>query len=310
MRAMVFTKPSTVELQDVPVPVPAANEILVKVEAVGICGSELHGIRSAGFRKPPLIMGHEFAGTTASGERVVVNPLLSCGQCDQCLRGREHLCRQRAILGIQRPGAFAEYVSVPDRALHALHPEMSFDTATLVEPLANAVHAFRLAQAPDGARVAVIGAGTIGLVSLLVALAHTDDVTVCDIAEGRLEMAAQLGASATGTTLEGEFDAIIDAVGAADTHRLSVERLRPGGCAVWVGLLSSDSPVDAQMIVRDEKQLIGSYCYTPSEFEQALELADSVRLDWTTTFALQEGVGVFTELMNGRHDVIKAVLHP
>src|SRR5215213_4965242 len=100
MRALVFTKPGTVELLDAPDPEPAAGEVLVKVRAVGICGSELHGIRSAGFRRPPLIMGHEFAGSTADGRRVTVNPLLSCGVCDLCLMGRDHLCRERAILGI------------------------------------------------------------------------------------------------------------------------------------------------------------------------------------------------------------------
>ncbi len=310
MRAMVFTKPSTVELQDVPVPEPATDELLVKVGAVGICGSELHGIRSVGFRRPPLIMGHEFAGVTDGGQRVVVNPLLSCGDCDQCLRGLDHLCRNRAILGIQRPGAFAEYVSVPRRALHGLHPEISFDTATLIEPLANAVHAFNLAGAPEGGRVAVIGAGAIGLVSLLVAALHSDDVHVCDLAEDRLQMAERLGAGATGPTLEGEFDIIIDAVGAVETRSLSVDHLRPGGCAVWVGLLSSEATIDAHMVVRDEKRVVGSYCYTRSEFEQAVALADRVQLDWTTTFPLQDGVGIFTELMNGRHDVIKAVLHP
>jgi threonine dehydrogenase-like Zn-dependent dehydrogenase len=310
MRAMVFTNPSTVELQNVPEPEPTDGEILLSVAAVGICGSELHGVRSPGFRQPPLIMGHEFAGTTPSGERMVVNPLLSCGECDQCLRGSEHLCRRRQILGIHRPGAFAEYVSVPSRALHRMPAGMSFETAALIEPLANALHALGLAGAPEGARVAVIGVGTIGLVSLLVARSHTDDVTVCDLSEDRLEVAERLGASATTSTLEGEFDVIVDAVGSGATRRLSVELLRPGGAAVWVGLLNAGASLDGQAMVRDEKRVYGSYCYTPAEFEEAIELAERVPLDWATSFQLDEGVGVFTELMNGRQDVVKALLHP
>jgi len=310
MRAMVFTKPGTVELQEVPVPEPDDGELLIAVGAVGICGSELHGIRSADFRRPPLIMGHEFAGTTAAGDRVVVNPLLSCGNCDQCVHGREHLCRHRQIVGIQRPGAFAEYVSVPEGAVRQLPAEMSFETAALIEPLANAVHALNLAQPREGARIAIIGAGTIGLVSLLVACTRSDDVTICDLADSRLAVAGQLGATATGPTLEGEFDVIVDAVGADETRRLSMERLRAGGTAVWVGLLGRETSIDGQILIRDEKQILGSYCYTQSEFKEAVDLADRVQLDWATSFELDEGVQVFTELMNGRQDVVKALLHP
>ncbi|WP_326642706.1 alcohol dehydrogenase catalytic domain-containing protein [Streptosporangium sp. NBC_01755] len=310
MRALVFTKPSTVELLDVQDPPPVDGEVLVKVRAVGICGSELHGIRDSGFRRPPLIMGHEFAGTTPDGRRVTVNPLLSCGACDLCLMGRDHLCRERAILGIHRPGAFAEYVSVPEKALHPLAPSMSFETAAVIEPLANGVHALNLARPAEGARVAVLGAGTIGLVSMLVARRFSDQVVVCDLSRERLEVAGRLGATAVTTSLQGEFDIVVDAVGAAATHRMSVQHLRPGGTAVWVGLLSSDAAFDGQKIVREEKHVVGSYCYTAAEFAQAVKLAEEVALDWTSCFDLADGAAIFGELMTGRQDVVKALLRP
>lgn len=310
MRALVFTRPSTVELLDVPTPEPAGGEVLVEVAAVGICGSELHGIRSSDFRRPPLVMGHEFAGTTGDGRRVTANPLISCGACDRCLAGDDHLCRFRAIVGIHRPGAFAEYVAVPEASLHPLADTMTFEAAALIEPLANAVHAVNLAAPAAGSRIAVLGAGTIGLMSLLVARGVSDDVTVCDLAPERLAMARELGATRVGPELDGEFDLVVDAVGAASTHGISVDRLRPGGTAVWLGLLSAEAGFDGQQIVREEKRVIGSYCYTGAEFGDAVKLAAELPMDWATAFPLEQGEVIFGELMAGRHDVVKALLRP
>lgn len=310
MTALVFTGPGTVELQDVARPTPADDEIVIDIVACGICGSELHGIRHVGLRQPPLIMGHEIAGTTADGRRVTVNPLFSCGDCDMCARDDVHLCRQRKILGIHRPGAFAQQVAVPAASVSELPHDVDFDTACMIEPLANAVHALRLASPEPGSRIGIIGAGTIGLGALLVASRYSPDVSVSDLAPERLEHAAQFGAVHVGPTLEGEFDVIIDAVGAAATHAASIDLLRPGGTAVWIGLLSAESGFDGQEIVRSEKRVIGSYCYTPDDFEQALNLASSVPAGWTTRFDLTEGVEIFEQLMNGRHDLVKAVLRP
>ncbi|WP_436700761.1 zinc-dependent alcohol dehydrogenase [Nocardioides sp. BYT-33-1] len=310
MKALVFTAPGVVELQDVPEPVAGPGEVEIRVVASGICGSELHGITHTDFRKPPLVMGHEFSGTTPDGRRVTVNPLLSCGSCPACGRGQEQLCESRAIIGIDAPGAFAERVVVPERAVRELPEGLSFTQAALVEPLANAVHAIRLAGLGPDSRVAVLGAGTIGLTCLLVALQHTPDVTVTDLAPGRLDLAARLGAAHTATGLEGRYDAIIDAVGAEVTHQASVDFLRPGGTAVWIGLLSASAGFDGQEIVRAEKRVVGSYCYTPRDFDVALDLATRVPLDWATTFPLTEGAEVFTSLMSGVTATTKALLMP
>lgn len=310
MRAMVFTQPNTVEMLDVPEPVAGPGETIVQIAASGICGSELHGISDTDLRHPPLIMGHEFAGVTEDGRRVVANPLLSCGQCPNCLAAKDHLCEERQILGIHLPGGFGERVAVPERALHVLPDHVPFDVAAMIEPLANGVHALNLVAPDASARVAILGSGTIGLACLLAARQFTDDVHVCDLSEERLAVAAQLGAASTMTTLEGDYDVIVDAVGAPVTHRLSVEHLLPGGKTVWVGLLSSDSGIDGKAIVRDEKMITGSYCYSDADFRQAMKLAESVDLSWTTVFDLDSGVAIFDELRAGRHDVIKALLKP
>jgi alcohol dehydrogenase len=135
-------------------------------------------------------------------------------------------------------------------------------------------------------------------------------VVVCDTSAERLGLAAELGAARTTTRLEGEYDVVVDAVGAEATHRASVEVLRPGGSAVWLGLLSPLPGIDGQQVVRDEKRVIGSYCYTAAEFGSAIELARRLPLGWSTTYSLDSGATIFAELMNGRHDVVKAVLDP
>ncbi len=311
MRALVYTAPSTVELLEVLEPVPRADEVLLTVVAAGICGSELHGIKSPGFRTPPLVMGHEFAGTTSDGRRVIVNPLISCGRCDLCTSGRSHLCRTRAILGVHRPGGFAERVAVPNDAIHELPYSMSWEVAAVVEPVASAVHAWRLVGAVRRARVAVIGAGAIGLVCLLVACAgEVESVFVADPSEARLRIALRLGAAGCGPELVGEFDVIIDAVGLPVTHRASVMHLRPGGTAVWLGLIDAEAGFDATDLIRLEKRVLGSFAYTDEEFAQAIEQAQRFDLDWVDSFPLSEGPAIFGELMNGRTDVVKALLRP
>jgi alcohol dehydrogenase len=310
MKALVFTAAGKVEIQDVPPPEAVDGETIVHVTAVAICGSELHGVRNPGFRKPPLIMGHEIVGTTPGGGYVAVNPLVPCWECDLCGDGRENLCRNRALVGIHRPGGFAESVSVPNRNLRPLPIELEASRAALIEPLANAVHATNLANIRRSDRVGIIGAGPIGLVILQTAVMHSKDVSICDLSDHRLALASRLGARQVGRELVGEFDVIIDAVGAAPTHSASLSHLRPGGVAVWIGLLSADPGFDAQDLVRYEGRIIGSYCYTGAEFDTAVTLASELDLSWATTFDLSDGARIFTELMNGRDDIVKAVLQP
>jgi threonine dehydrogenase-like Zn-dependent dehydrogenase len=259
-------------------------------------------------------MGHEFAGTTADGRRVAVNPIVGCTHCDLCERGLAHVCRERSIFGVHRPGAFAERVAVPERMLHRLPDGLGWVEAAMIEPLANGIHAWQLAGAPTKSRVAVIGAGTIGLVCLIACRGDAGEVTVIDRATERLEVARGLGADAVATDLDrdvaGEFDVIIDAVGVGDTHRASVQRLRPGGTAVWIGLMGTEPGFDATELVRQEKRVLGTFAYPDDVFASAVQLAGRADLSWVESFALTDGARIFTELMNGRTDVVKAILQP
>ncbi len=309
MRALVFTGPGAVELQDVATPVVPEGWLPITVRASGICGSELHGFRAVGFRRPPLVMGHEFAGETPDGRSVVVNPLLSCGECDLCRRDHPELCRQRQLLGVHLGGGFAERVAVPQAAVHEIPAGMSWETAALIEPLANAVHAWRQVDRRAVERVAVIGAGAIGLVTLLVALhERLGEVTVVDRSAFRLDLAARLGAGTCAGELDGEYDIVIDAVGSAQTRALALEHVRPGGTSVWIGLAEADASFDGNGLVRDEKRVVGSFAYGPKDFAAAVDLAPSLDLGWATTIAMEDSQRVFMELADGAQDPVKAVI--
>lgn len=311
MRALVFTAPGVVEMQDVDDPHPGDGEVVLEVKGSGICGSELHGFRSVGFRKPPLVMGHEIVGVDGDGRRVAVNPLLSCGRCDMCGRGLPQVCRERGLLGVHRAGGFAERVAVPAAALHVLPDGVSWEAAAMVEPLANALHALR--QVPDvrAARVGVIGAGAIGLLCLLVARRlGAGQVTVVDPSAGRLATADRLGADATGPALVGEYDVVVDAVGLPATRADSLLRVRPGGHAVWIGLARADATIDGNDLVRGERHVVGSFAYLPEEFAEAVALSADCDLGWSTGIPLEDSQRVFMALAEGRSDIVRAVIRP
>ncbi len=311
MKALVFTSPGVVEVLDVAQPTADEGDVLVQVDRAGICGSEIHGISTPGFRIPPLIMGHEFVGHTSDGRRVAVNPLVTCGTCDLCLSGKSQVCRVRSLLGVHRAGGFAEQVAVPSSSLHDLPNDLDFDRAALIEPVANAVHAWALAGQPKGHRVGVIGCGPIGLACLEVALHEgASSVTCADLSGDRRDMAASIGAESVGETLDGEFAVIFDAVGSGATRRASIEHLAPGGVTVGLGLATPDPGFDAPHVVRFEKVIKGSFAYSDAEFVHAIEIASELNLSWWSTYDLEEGAEIFNALMNGQTTPIKALLRP
>ena len=314
MRAVVYAAPLTLELQDVPEPLAAPGEIVVDVKAVGICGSELEGFRNQSpFRVPPLIMGHEIAGVRAdTGESVAVNPLIACHRCDLCRRGLENLCRSRALVGVHRPGGFAERVAVPESCLYSAG-NIPFHVAALAEPVASAIHAFAFAQQtdPQPQRVGVIGAGMLGLASAIIARrAGVPDVFISDLSEERRETARRAAGAEAGQELEGEYDVVIDAVGSEETRRASIAHLRPAGTAVWIGLHGPEAGFDALALVRSEQRVQGSFAYVDRDFRAALTLLKGLRVDWTTNVLLRDGVEAFEELLDAPGDATKTHLIP
>ena len=326
MRALLYTGPHQMTLSDQPRPVPGPGEVLVAVHAVGICGSDMHAYHGHDDRRPaPLILGHEAAGRIADGQRkgqaVAINPLVVDPDCPAAHAGRPHLSPTRAIISMPpRPGAFAEYVTIPERNLLPIPAGLSMRDAALTEPVAVSWHAVRIGIERLGAtrpRVLVQGAGAIGVAAALVAR-HIGAASI-HVAEPHAGRRATLAPEHGIETFdprshdpgESAFDLIIDAVGAAATRADASRLVRPGGVIVHVGLLPGQDGFDVRRITLQEITVTGSYCYTPEDFAAALAALGAGALGalgWVETRPLTDGPQAFADLDAGRVDAAKIVL--
>lgn len=321
MKALVWTAPSKMEIEERSRTSPGPGWVTLQVEDSGICGSEIGAFLGHNeLRRPPLVMGHEFSGRVVEvgpevpkdweGQLVTANPVLSCGVCRQCRLGLRQLCYSRKIIGVDFPGSYAEFVSVPAGSLYKVGDAV---TGALVEPLACGVRAAALSGANVGDSVMVIGAGTIGLMTAKMLKARgAGNVTVSDTNAARLRWASAWGATKvlnpknedvsafTKQATAGEgLDIIVDAVGAAETRSQAVTLIRRGGKAVFVGLHEAGSSIPGNDIVRSEKQVIGSFSYSDDDFARAVSLANQGFLDtsggWLDVRGIAEGEASFLE---------------
>jgi 2-desacetyl-2-hydroxyethyl bacteriochlorophyllide A dehydrogenase len=317
MKAIVWQGPSEMTVEERPEPGdPGAGELILQPEAVGICGSEVEGyLGHMGNRTPPLVMGHEFAGRVVAagqgageleGARVAVNPLSGCGHCALCEAGLGNVCRDRKLVGVHVPGAFADYVRVRAADARVLPDGVSARVGALMEPLANGVHAVRLAG--EGIEHAVVlGAGTIGLVTLQAALlSGIPRVEVVEPHDARRERATRLGAHAVHAAPPQDDlgpDLVLDAVGAQVTRAAGLEILRPGGTMVCIGLAADDTTLGFHGVIRSQHRIQGSYAYTMADYEQAHEWlvggAASLGDDLTPVLPLDAGPDQFARLSEG-----------
>jgi threonine dehydrogenase-like Zn-dependent dehydrogenase len=331
MKALVYTGPRGLVLRDEPEPSPGEGEVLVRVEAVGICGSDMHAYHGHDERRPaPLILGHEAAGTLLggrrAGERVAINPLVSCGRCRFCLDGRGNLCRGRQVLSLPpRAGAFAERVIVPEANLVAVPEGLGVVQAALAEPMAVAWHAVRigaraLARPLAASPCVVLGGGAIGLAAALV-LGHfgARGVAVAETNALRRKTAAAAGPffpfapGGAGEPEAGTVDLVIDAVGAEATRAAACRLAAPGGVIVHIGLLPGAGGLDVRRMTLQEITVLGSYCYTKVDFAEtvaALGAGCFGPLGWIEERALKEGPRAFADLDGGRVAAAKIVLRP
>jgi 2-desacetyl-2-hydroxyethyl bacteriochlorophyllide A dehydrogenase len=330
MQALVYEGPRIMELREAPIPVPGEGEVLIRVLRAGICGSEISGyLGHNSLRKPPLVMGHEFAGVVEAvgsgsagfktGDRVTVNPLVSCLRCSYCLSGKEQLCPSRQLLGAHRPGAFAGFVVAPASNVHMLPEHMSMDQGALVEPAACAVHVCGLLGLGSQDRLLITGAGPIGIFVLSAALAMgVQDIVITDINPERLNVARQLGGRTVSDTAayvaehgQPDFTAAVDAVGLDVTRKMCVEWVRPGGKVIFTGLHEADSTLPINLAIRSEISMSGAFAYNAGDFKTALTLVADGRmgiLPWTEIAPLAEGGACFERLVAGPGRVVKYLL--
>ncbi|MDQ3317490.1 MAG: alcohol dehydrogenase catalytic domain-containing protein [Actinomycetota bacterium] len=337
MKGIVWHGPEQMSVEEVSAPEVGPGTVVVRPTATGICGSEIEGyLGRMGNRTPPLVMGHEFAGTVTEigegvgeellGRTVAVNPLSSDGTCKLCRAGLTNLCPNRRLVGIHSPGGFAEYTLAPAANVYPLPEGVEARTGALAEPLANGVHAARLGTAGGHPveRAVVIGAGTIGLMCLQAAvLDGIPEVHAVEPHEGRRGQAVALGAKEAHDSgeeargaLEGATDGlgadlVIDAAGAEVTRRMALDLLRPGGRAVFIGLHDDETTLGFHGVVRGQIDLQGSYAYTAEDFEQALSWLIEGKAgigELPPVLPLEDGPGAFADLVKGPTARIKVFL--
>ncbi len=344
MQALLLTDYRKLEITDLPIPQIGPHDVLVKVHACGICGSDIHGYDgSSGRRIPPLVMGHEAAGvvehvgnaveSVRAGDRVTFDSTVWCGECEYCRRGAINLCDRREVLGVscgdyRRNGAFAEYVAVPEWIVYPLPDALAFEHAALIEAVSVAVHAVERTPVALGGTAALVGTGMIGLLVMqALKLAGASRVIAVDLEESKLEIARGLGATdtvAAGKPADvvkavGELtggrgaDVVVEAVGIAPTVESAVEIVRKGGHVTLVGNLAPRVEFPLQTVVTRELTVAGS-CASRGEYPACIELLarKAIRVDplITARAPLQAGPDWFDRLYAGEPGAMKVVLQP
>ena len=323
MKALVYDGVETLGFRDVAEPAPLDGEHLIKIEAVGICGSDMHAYLGHDERRPaPLILGHEAAGVIVGGAqdglRVTVNPLVNCQSCAACKAGRENICPNRQIISMPpREGAFAQYVSMPMRNLVEVPGSVPLAKAALAEPLAVSWHTAKLAlealHPRMERRAIVIGGGAIGLAAAL-ALRAMDvaDVTIVEPNDARRAYLDGIGERAV-VAAEGTAPLVVDAVGFGATRASASALADPGGVIAHVGLGDSAPGLDIRRLTLQEITFIGTYTYTAQDFRDTAQAIFDGRLgplDWIEERPLAEGAAAFADLRAGRVAVPKIVMNP
>jgi len=343
VKALLYTEPYTFAYTDVPDPTVGDEDVLVRVKACGICGSDVAGhTGKTGRRLPPLIMGHEAAGVVervgrkvkgfAAGDRICFDSTVYCNRCPACKQGLFNRCVKRQVLGVSVPefkrnGAFAELLAVPHWICAKLPAHMSFVQASLLEPASIGTHAAGRAPISPSDTVVVIGAGTIGLFILQAAkLRGAKAVIVSDLNDFRLDLARQVGADACinsgKANLKDEIlqrtegrgaDVVLEAVGFGETFRQAVSITRTGGHVVAVGNLQKEVEFNLQELVSRELTFTGSYA-SSGEFRTCIDLIASGQINVAPLVSevqpLKEGPAAFKRLLDAKENLLKIVLEP
>jgi L-iditol 2-dehydrogenase len=343
MKALLLKKYMELEVTEFPEPEIGPDDVLVRVRACGICGSDVHGLDgSTGRRIPPLVMGHEAAGVIAAagrnvtqwkeGDRVTFDSMVSCGKCHFCARGDINLCDNRQVLGVscgdyRRHGAFAEYVAVPQNILYRVPETLPFEAAALIEAVSIAVHAVNLTPRSLGDTAVVIGSGMIGQLTIQAAkVAGFARVFAVDVDDAKLAMASKLGADevfnskkcnvvneiAARTGGRGA-DAALEAVGATDPIQTAISSVRKGGTVTLIGNVTPKIELPLQAVVTREIRLQGS-CGSSGEYPACIELLSSgaIKVDSmiSARTPLEEAPAWFSRLYKHEPNLLKVIVQP
>lgn len=329
MRAAAWTPDRTLALAEKDPPALAAGHVLVRPAHVGICGSDLHFFRGQFPPRVGAVPGHEISGYVVEGEGfepgspVAIDPALGCGRCPSCLRGQVPTCDRLRLMGISAAGGMQELISAPAANVHSLPPGIGIDLGSLAEPVAVCVRALNRAAPPLGSRVLVLGSGTIGLVSVLLANGSAVEVASTARYPHQAELARAFGASrvfAPGSqelldwAAANPVDLVIETVGgSADTLSEAINAVRGGGTVLPLGVFTQDVPIPARKLVNQEVRVVGSVVYGheggQSEFAAAVQLlprhAEKLALLKSATYPLEQANAAFEHALDKGRQGIK-----
>ena len=318
MKALVYTEPLASQFTDVAPPEPRPGEVVVDLAFCGICGSDMHAWHGHDERRvPPLVLGHEAVGVAQSGQyegqRVAINPLMTCGHCSACESGASHLCPDREMIGMRRPGGFAEAVAITEDNLFTLPDHLSFQDAALAEPLACCVHALRLMTndyaSDKSGRMVILGGGAIGLLSAMAASAvGYQDIWIAETNEIRRKMLSECVDASIYNPINQKPEGkpvmmVLDAVGTGLTRQSSTSLIAPGGVIVHIGLQDNEPGLDTRYLTLQEVTFKGTYCYTNADFAEALDLLASGKIKgdgFAEIRPLADGASGFIDIHEGK----------
>ena len=330
MKALVFTDKEKLSYQSIPSPIPKEDEELIKVNATGICGSDMHAYHGHDDRRlPPLILGHEISGVIENSKKnVVINPLVTCGKCYECQNEIEHLCQSRGLIGMSKPterqGGFAEYVSVPKKNLHYTNNTDLIAKLALTEPTAVSYHAIQLAiqhsiKLLNKSNILIIGGGAIGLLAgLILNTMGIENYTITDTNQKRLNVCKKAANCEVelpdSKKIKGNsYDVIIDAVGLEKTRHQSIACVKQGGLIIHIGLSEPEGNFNFRKATLQEIVFVGTYCYTNDDFKNSLNLIQNNNLgnlSWLDFRSLKDGDKAFKEIHDGSTASPKIILLP
>lgn len=293
MKAAQIHQPNSLEIIEIPTPQPGEHELLIQVKASGICGTDIHILRGEYLGPYPVIPGHEFSGVVAEagsavrrfkpGDRVAVEPNISCDNCHNCLNNRQNFCLNWQAVGVTRPGGMAQYVTAPEKACFSIG-DLPFEAGAFMEPLSCVLHGMERLQVEPADKIALLGAGPIGCLLLQVArLQGAAEVTVVEKNPSRLEASRAFGADRLCSSLDelpkDHYDAVIDATGALPVLARSLEFARPGGRVLWFGVPPAGQTIPLEPFTVFHKGLTVLSSYTSvRNSTQALDLLKSGRV--------------------------------
>lgn len=316
MKALIMYKDRNIKYEEVDTPIPGDGEVLIRIEACGICGTDMHVFRGMECTWAlPGIIGHEFSGTVVEcgkncktilvGDHVTVQPLCSCGQCQRCVEKRTNLCEHVQLIGGERPGGFAEFAAVPAESIIKLPDEIPVKYGALAEPAATAVHASERLKNSHYNVIVIKGAGAIGLLILSVVRGMADVIVVSDIDEERLKVAKELGADQVIHPLKADLekeisnltdgkmaDVVFDAAGEPGGKRQILRLVHPGAEIVLAALGNGEAEIDFTQVVTQELSIYGTQCHTRGDFHKALALMQSGKIQYekiVTELPLEQG---------------------